>query len=91
VSFCLRASRIPLVPRVSDSKPNSSRNCEGWTLVMHRRGRNKCKRMIKPTIIRTLMVKKTIDESMRRKMHRKFISVRDEVFPTKKIKKNPLH
>jgi hypothetical protein len=33
------------------------------------------------------MVKKTIDESMRRKMHRKFISVRDEVFSTNKIKK----
>jgi len=50
-----QASRIPLVPRVSDSKPNSSRNCDnkGWSLVTHRRGRNKCKRMIKPTIIRT--------------------------------------
>jgi hypothetical protein len=90
-SFIASSSQTPcitLTPHVDNSKPDSSENYddEGWTLVMHRRGRKRHMQMTKPTRMRISTVRKLI-EPTRRKIQRKSIPFRNEGFSTQSLRK----
>jgi len=92
MSFIASSSQTPciaLVPHVDNSKPDSNENYynEGWTLVMHRRGRKRRMQMTKPTRMRISMVRKLI-EPTRRKIQRKSIPVKNEGFSTQSLRKH---
>ena len=94
VSFTTSSSQTPYItitPQVDNLKPDSSENYddEGWTYVTHRRGRGKCMQMTKPTRIRISMVRKLIDEPIRRKTQHKSIPVRKEGFSAQRLR-NPV-
>jgi hypothetical protein len=72
-SFTASSNQTPyitLAPQVDNLKPDSSENYddEGWTLVMHRRGRKKRMQMTKPTRMRISKVRKLIDKPTHRKI-----------------------
>jgi hypothetical protein len=90
-SFTASSSQTPcitLAPHVDNSKLDSSENYddEGWTLVMHRRGRKRRMQMTKPIRMRISTVRKLI-EPTRRKIQRKSIPVRKEGFSTQSLRK----
>jgi hypothetical protein len=91
MSFIASSSQTPyitLAPHVDNSKPDSSENYddEGWTLVMHRRGRKRRMQMIKPARMRISMVRKLI-EPIRQKIQRKSILVKNKGFPAQSLRK----
>jgi len=72
MSFIASSSLTPcltLAPQVDNLKPDSSENYddEGRTLVTRKRGRRKHMQMTKPTRMKISMVRKLIDELVRRK------------------------
>jgi hypothetical protein len=72
MSFAASSSLTPyitLAPQVDNLKPDLSENYDdgGWTLVTRKRGRRKHMQMTKPTRMRISMVRKLIDEPIRRK------------------------
>ena len=92
MSFTASSSQTPcitLAPQVDNLKPKSSENYddEGWNLVTRRRGRRKHMQMTKPTRIRISMVRKLIDEPIRRKTQQKSIPVRKEGFSAQSLRK----
>jgi len=85
MSFAASLSLTPcmtLAPQIDNLKPNSFENYddEGWTLVTRKRGRRKHMQMTKPTRMRISMVRKLIDEPIRRKTERKSMLARKEGF-----------
>jgi hypothetical protein len=90
-SFIASSSQTPcitLAPHVDNSKPDSSENYdgEGWTLVMHRRGRKRHMQMTKPARMRISTVRKLI-EPIRRKIQRKSIPVKNKGFSAQSLRK----
>jgi hypothetical protein len=92
MSFAASSSLTPcitLTPQVDNLKPDSSENYddEGWTLVTRKKRRRKRMQMTKLTRMRISMVRKLIDEPIRRKTQRKSIPVRKEGFSTQSLRK----
>jgi len=92
MSFAISSSLTPcitLTPQVDNLKPDSAENYddEGWTLVTRRRGRRKHMQMTNPTRMSISMVRKLINEPIRRKTQRKSISVRKKGFSAQSLRK----